>query len=117
MYKTLVFIDAARNRHLRLSLATFFGGLIEMLLPFLSDNYLSVHYLSVNAGQRQRVRKGKRAKKPMPRWVRKTLVFCGVVIKISVVLLVLYLCWLIYKVIYEEFFLTFLPVTEPFVFG
>lgn len=51
----------------------------------------------------------------MPRWIRKILVFCGVVIKLSVAVLVLYLLWLIYVVIYEEFFLTYLPVIEPYL--
>ena len=111
----LVFINTARNGQLGLHWATVLTtGFVTIIARLIATSMgVIVSSLSISAGQR--VRKGKRTKKPMPRWVRKILVFCGVMIKLSVVLIVLYFCWLVYVLIYEEFFLTYQLVKEPYL--
>lgn len=62
--------------------------------------------MMVNSGHKRKERKGKRAKKPLPRWMRKFSNYVGIMAKLFLAVLVLYLFWLIYIAAYEHFYLT-----------
>ena len=57
----------------------------------------------ISSGQQQQIRTSKRKKKPMSGAARTVVVLCGRLIKLALVLIVLYLCWLIYVAVYEGY--------------
>lgn len=57
------------------------------------------------SGQQRQVRTSKRKKKPISGAARTVMLLCGRLIKLSLVFIVLYLCWLIYVAVYEGYFI------------
>ena len=60
--------------------------------------------LFIGNGQQRQIRVSKRKKKPVPRAAPTVVVACGRLIKLALILIVLYLCWLIYVAVYEGYF-------------